>query len=50
MCYLHTEGIKIDRHFRKNLGLYFTDVLASDGSVAKGLKKLAAPGLEPTTF
>ena len=37
MCYMHTEEIKIDKHFRKNLGLYFTDGLGPDGSVLKGL-------------
>ena len=33
MCYMQTEGIEIDKHFRKNLG-HFTDGLGSDGSVA----------------
>ena len=37
MCYMHTEEINIDEHFHKNLGLYFTDGLGSDGSVVKGL-------------
>ena len=37
MCYMHTEEIKIDKRFRKKLGLYFTDGLGSDGSVVKGL-------------
>ena len=32
-----TEGIKIEKHFCKNLGLYFTDGFGSDGSVVKGL-------------
>ena len=36
-CYMKTEGIKIDKHFHKNLGPYFTDGLGSDGSVVKGL-------------
>ena len=31
------EGIKIEKHFRKNLGLYFTDGFGSDGNVVKGL-------------
>ena len=38
MCYIQTGGIKIDKHFRKNLGLYFTDGFGSDGSVVKGLR------------
>ena len=29
--------IKIEKHFRKNLGLYFTDGFGSDGSLVKGL-------------
>ena len=37
MCSMPTEGIKIHKHFRKNLGLYFTDGFGSDGSVVKGL-------------
>ena len=36
MCYMQTEGIKIDINFRKKLGLYFMDRLGSDGSVVKG--------------
>ena len=44
MCYLQTEGIKIDKHFRKNLGVYFTDGLGSDGCVAKGLMDRNRPG------
>ena len=31
------EGIKIEKHFCKNLGQYFTDGFGSDGSVVKGL-------------
>ena len=38
MCDMPTEGIKIEKHFLKNLGLYFTDGFGSDGSVVKGLK------------
>ena len=34
---MQTKEIKIDKHFRKNLGLYFTDGLGSDGSIVKGL-------------
>ena len=37
MCYIQTGGIKIDKHFRKNLGLYLSDGFGSDGSVVKGL-------------
>ena len=37
MCYLQAEGIKIDKHFSKNLGLYFTDEFGADGCVVKGL-------------
>ena len=37
MCNMPTEGIKIEKHFCKNLGLYFTDGFGSDGSVVKGL-------------
>ena len=44
MCYMHTEEIKIDKHFRKNLGVYFTDGLGSDGCVAKGLMDRNRPG------
>ena len=40
MCNMPTEGIKIEKHFRKNLGLYFTDGFGSDGSVVKGLNRL----------
>ena len=35
MCYMQTEAIKIDKHFLKNLGLYFADGLGSDGSIVK---------------
>ena len=38
MCYMYTEGIKIDIYFRKNLGLYITEGSGSDGSVVKGLE------------
>ena len=31
--------IKIYKQFRKNLGLYFTNGLGSDGSVVNGLRK-----------
>ena len=34
---MQTDGIKIDKNFLKNLGLYFTDGFGSDGSVVKGL-------------
>ena len=34
------EGIKIGKHFRKNLGLYLTDGFGSDGGVVKGLNAL----------
>ena len=37
MCYRQTGGIKIYGHFPKKLGLYFTDGLGSDGSVAMGV-------------
>ena len=38
MCNMPTEGIKIKKkHFRKNLGWYFTDGFGSDGSVVKGI-------------
>ena len=37
MCNMPTEGIKIEKHFCKNLGLYFTNGFGSDGSVVKGL-------------
>ena len=40
MCNMPTEGIKIEKHFRKNLGLYFTDGFRSDGSVVKGINHL----------
>ena len=32
------EGLKIEKHFCKNLGLYLTDGFGSDGSVVKGLR------------
>ena len=35
MCYMQTVEIKIDKHFCKNLGLYGTEGLGSDGSVVK---------------
>ena len=38
MYNMPTGGIKIEKHFRKNLGQYFTDGFGSDGSVVKGLK------------
>ena len=44
MCYMQTEGIKIDKHFRKNLGLYFTDGFGSDGCVVKWLITLNLVG------
>ena len=34
------EGIKIEKHFRKNLGQYFTDGFGQDGRVVKGLNAL----------
>ena len=37
MCNMPTEGIKIEKHFRKKLGLYFTGEFGSDGGVVKGL-------------
>ena len=33
-----TDGLIIEKHFCKNLGLYFTDGFGSDGSVVKGLR------------
>ena len=44
MCYLQTEGIKIDKHFCQNLGLYLMDELGSDGSVVKVLITLNLVG------
>ena len=40
MCNMPIEGIKIEKHFRKILGQYFTDGFGSDGSVVKGLRIL----------
>ena len=37
MSYMQTDGIKIDKHFPKNLGLYFMDGFGSDGTVVKGV-------------
>ena len=37
MCYIQTDGIKIDKRFPKNLGQYFMDGFGSDGRVVKGL-------------
>ena len=37
MSYMQTDGIKIDKHFPKNLGQYFMDGFGSDGTVVKGL-------------
>ena len=37
---MQSDGIKIDKHFPKNLGLYYMDGLGSDGSVVKGLKNI----------
>ena len=34
---MQTDGIKIDKHFPKNLGQYFMDWFGSDGTVVKGL-------------
>ena len=34
---MQTDGIKIDKHFPKNLGQYFMDGFGSDGTVVKGL-------------
>ena len=39
MCHMQTDGIKIDKHFPKNLGQYFTDGFGSDGSAVKGYSK-----------
>ena len=39
MCYLQIKKIKIDKHFRKHLGLYFTDGLGSAGCVVEGLRR-----------
>ena len=36
MSYMQTDGIKIDKHFPKNLGQYFMDGFGSDGTVVKG--------------
>ena len=36
---MQTDGIKIDKHFPKNLGQCFTDGFGSDGSVVKGLRR-----------
>ena len=41
MCNMPAEGIKIEKHFCKNLGQYFTDGFGSDGSVVKGLKSFS---------
>ena len=38
MCYMQTEKMKIDKLYCKNLGLYFTVGLGSDGSVVQGVK------------
>ena len=38
MCNMPIEGIEIEKLFRKNLGLYFTDGFGSDGSKVKGLR------------
>ena len=43
MCNMPIEGIKIEKHFRKNLGLCFTDGFGSDGSVVKGLTTTHKP-------
>ena len=44
MCYMQTDGIKIDINvFLKNLGQYYTDGFGSDGSVDKGLICLVSP-------
>ena len=39
MCNMPAEGIKIEKHFRKNLGQYYTDGFGSDGRVVTGLIK-----------
>ena len=39
MCYLQIKKIKIDKHFCKHLGLYFTDGLGSAGCVVEGLRR-----------
>ena len=33
MSYMQTDGIKIDKHFPKNLGQYLMDGFCSDGTV-----------------
>ena len=38
MSYMQTDGIKIDKHFPKNLGQYFMDGFGSDGTVVEGLQ------------
>ena len=37
MSFMQTDGIKVDKHFPKNLGQYFMDRFGSDGTVVKGL-------------
>ena len=39
MCHMQTDGIKIEKHFPKNLGHYFTDGFGSDGSAVEGYSK-----------
>ena len=50
MCNMPTEGINIKRHFRKNLGLYFTDGFRSDGSVVKGLNHVEVTPISASDF
>ena len=38
---MQTDGIKIDKHFPKNLAQYFMDGFGSDGTVVKGLTILS---------
>ena len=41
---MQTDGIKIDKHFPKNLGQYFMDGFGSDGTVVKGLRVITMRG------
>ena len=46
MCHMQTDGIKIDKHFPRNLGQYFTDGFGSDGGVVKDIQKSPSQSLE----
>ena len=43
MSYMQTNGIKLDKHFPKNLGQYLMDGFGSDGTVVKGLSVVWLP-------